>query len=78
MVWYRRDGSGQGSREKGEVGSPTLVERKTNQTVRRRASAISRWSAVSGIDRRRCRGSQPNQMEGMAAILEPVGHIARR
>ena len=42
---------GQGSSEKGAVGAPTFAERRINQTVRRRAAAISRWSAVSRIDR---------------------------
>ena len=51
MACFRWDGSGQGSREKGAVGSPTFVERRTNQTVRKRAVAFSRWSAVSGADR---------------------------
>ena len=51
MAWYRRDGSGQGSREKGAVGAPTFVERETNQTARRRAVASSRWSAETGARR---------------------------
>ena len=50
VIWYRRDGSGQGNREKGAVGSPTFVERRVMQTVRGRAAVFSRWSAVSGID----------------------------
>ena len=60
MAWYRRNGSGQVRHEKGAVGAPTFVQRRTNETVRRRAVAFSRWSAVSGTDRRRVRGSQPN------------------
>ena len=51
MAWYRRDGLGRASREKGAVGAPTFVERRTNQTVRRREVAISIWSAVSNIYR---------------------------
>ena len=55
VAWYRRDGSGQGSREKGAVGAPTFEERGINQTVRRRAVASSRWSAETGA--RRLRGN---------------------
>ena len=51
MAWYRRNSSGQSSREKGAVGALTFVETRTNQTVRRRAAAISKWSVVSRIDR---------------------------
>ena len=45
MAWYRQDGLGQGSREKGAIGGPTFVEMRTNQTVRRRAVTSSKWSA---------------------------------
>ena len=51
MAWYRRDGLGQGSREKGAVGAPSFVEMRTNQTLSGRAVASSRGSAETGARR---------------------------
>ena len=45
MAWYRRDGSGQGSRERVAVGGPSFVEMITNQTLSGRAVTYSRGSA---------------------------------